>query len=196
LRTERGNGADLSLRVRQERLRGEAAVFYNRIDDFIFPSQTGETTGGLPVVALTQTDALLFGLEAHVDLGLTGWLWLELGADAVRGQQRANDEPLPRIPPYRLWSSVRFERGGWHAEATLKHAGEQDRTYGAETPTAGYTVCSAHASYSFAVARTTHTLTARLDNASDETYRNHLSYVKDLAPEMGRSLRVLYGLRF
>jgi hypothetical protein len=34
-----------------------------------------------------------------------------------------------------------------------------------------------------------HTLTARVDNLDDELYRNHLSYIKDLTPEMGRRLR-------
>jgi iron complex outermembrane receptor protein len=41
-----------------------------------------------------------------------------------------------------------------------------------------------------------HTFTVRLDNATDELYRNHLSYIKDLAPEAGRSLKGVYGLRF
>ena len=41
-----------------------------------------------------------------------------------------------------------------------------------------------------------HTITLRLDNATDETYRNHLSYIKDLVAEPGRSLKVVYGLRF
>ena len=34
--------------------------------------------------------------------------------------------------------------------------------------------------------KSTNTFTARLDNAADELYRNHLNHVKDLAPEMGR----------
>jgi hypothetical protein len=30
----------------------------------------------------------------------------------------------------------------------------------------------------------------------DELYRNHLSYIKDLAPEAGRGTRLVYGVRF
>jgi hypothetical protein len=30
----------------------------------------------------------------------------------------------------------------------------------------------------------------------DELYRNHLSYIKDQAAEMGRSFRLVYGVRF
>ena len=50
--------------------------------------------------------------------------------------------------------------------------------------------------YTFASGRTAHVVTLRGGNLADETYRNHLSYVKDLAPEMGRSLRLVYTLRF
>jgi hypothetical protein len=44
--------------------------------------------------------------------------------------------------------------------------------------------------------RSTSTITARLDNATDTLYRNHLNFLKDLAPEMGRSFRVVYGVKF
>jgi hypothetical protein len=39
-------------------------------------------------------------------------------------------------------------------------------------------------------------VTARVDNALNELYRNHLSLVKDLVPEPGRNFKVLYSLRF
>jgi hypothetical protein len=50
--------------------------------------------------------------------------------------------------------------------------------------------------YSFNSGRAVNTITARLDNATDELYRNHLSYIKDLTPEMGRNFKLLYGLKF
>lgn len=40
-----------------------------------------------------------------------------------------------------------------------------------------------------------YTVTVWLDNAADDLYRNHLSYIKDLAPGMGRSLKLVYGVR-
>jgi hypothetical protein len=41
-----------------------------------------------------------------------------------------------------------------------------------------------------------HTVTARLDNATNELYRNHLSLIKDLAPEMGRNFKLLHNVKF
>jgi iron complex outermembrane recepter protein len=53
-----------------------------------------------------------------------------------------------------------------------------------------------YASYTFGSGKATNTITARLDNATDTLYRNHLNYLKDLAPEMGRNFRVVYAVKF
>jgi iron complex outermembrane receptor protein len=68
--------------------------------------------------------------------------------------------------------------------------------FGEETTTDGYTLLRLFAVYSVQAGRAVHTITARLDNVTDELYRNHLSYIKDLAPEMGRNFKVLYNVRF
>ena len=65
-----------------------------------------------------------------------------------------------------------------------------------KTPTDGYTLLRLFASYSFGRRAVLHTITARLDNVTDELYRNHLSLIKDLAPEMGRNFKLLYNVRF
>jgi iron complex outermembrane receptor protein len=55
---------------------------------------------------------------------------------------------------------------------------------------------NAHGSYTLTTGTTAHTFTLRAGNLADELYRNHLSYVKDQAPEMGRSFKLVYTLRF
>ena len=65
-----------------------------------------------------------------------------------------------------------------------------------ETPSDGYNLLKLYASRSFTAGKMTNTLTARLDNATDRLYRNHLNYLKDLAPEMGRNFRVVYAVKF
>jgi iron complex outermembrane receptor protein len=196
LPTEVGYGFDVSLRYRGQRVAAEGTGFVNRIDQFIFPFQTGEVEDGLPVIQFISADSQLRGLEAHLDIGVTPNVWLLFGGDTVRGELRDGGGPLPRIPPYRLWTGLRYENGPFHLEGEVKNVGEQTRVYGAETPTDGYTLLNLHGSYQLTKGQTVHTFTLRLDNATDELYRNHLSYIKDLAPEVGRSLKVVYGLRF
>jgi iron complex outermembrane receptor protein len=196
LPSEAGLGVDLSLRYRGPRVAAEATLFRNSIDRFIFAFQTGAREDGLPVVSFVSADSLLQGFELHADLGLSESLWLELGGDGVRGEVRATGEALPRMPPYRAWVGLRFQKDGFHVEGELRGAARQKRVYGAETATPGYALVNLHGSYTFTAGRSAHTLTLRLDNATARLYRNHLSYIKDLAPEPGRSLKLVYGVRF
>jgi iron complex outermembrane receptor protein len=72
--------------------------------------------------------------------------------------------------------------GGWR---TKEDAGRSD----------GYQVSRLFAAYSFEAGGAVNTITARLDNVTDELYRNHLSFIKDFVPEMGRNVRLLYSVR-
>jgi outer membrane receptor protein involved in Fe transport len=65
-----------------------------------------------------------------------------------------------------------------------------------ETPTDGYNLRKVFASYSFQTGMTVSTITARLDNATNALYHNHLNYLKDLAPEMGRNFALVYNVKF
>jgi iron complex outermembrane receptor protein len=196
LQSERGLGADLSLRWRKTRFSGELTAFGNWIDNFIFPQQTGKKEGGFPVVEFEARDAQLVGLEGHMDLGLTGSLFLELGGDGVHGKARDNDDPLPRMPPWRGWAALRLETGGFHLEVEVRGARRQGRIHGFETTTGRYGLLNLHASYKLVRGSSVHTFTLRADNVTDQLWRNHLNFIKHLTPEMGRSLKAAYTLRF
>ena len=75
-------------------------------------------------------------------------------------------------------------------------AAKQDRVFGAETSTDGYQALKLFGSYSFVTRGAVNTITLRLDNATNELYRNHLSFIKDVVPEMGRNFKVVYSVRF
>ena len=68
--------------------------------------------------------------------------------------------------------------------------------FGEELPTEGYVTGKFFASYSFTGGGVLNTITARLDNAADTLYRNHLNYLKELLPEIGRSFKLVYSLGF
>jgi len=116
--------------------------------------------------------------------------------DAVRGELSDTDDPLPRMPAFRFIPGVRYQRNGLQVGGSVAVTGDQNRVFGAETPTEGATVLRLFGSYSFVAGGVTNTITARLDNATDELYRNHLNYLKDLLPEMGRNFKVVYTVAF
>lgn len=225
LKSERGTGFDVSLRGRSERVRAEFTVFRNAISDFIFRTPlSGEEfaareeeldgrfnvehgAGGegaaahghdseLPFVEFRGTDATLWGVEAHADVTLTSRLGAELTWDLVRAERTVDGQPLPRIPPQRFMGGLRVANGplqlGFNATAVAR----QGRVFGGELETAGYGLLRLYATYTLQSDRAIHTITARLDNATDRLYRNHLNYLKDIVPEIGRQFRVVYAVKF
>jgi iron complex outermembrane receptor protein len=68
--------------------------------------------------------------------------------------------------------------------------------FSTESGTDGYQLLRLFAAYTFGGADIAHTITARLDNATNALYRNHLSIIKDLVPEMGRNFKLVYNVRF
>ena len=147
--SEKGLGLDVSLRYRSRRLHAELTWFRNSIDDYIFPFQTGEVRGRPAGRELQVRGQQLQGFEAHVDVGFSDSLWLELGGDAVRGELRATARRFRGCRPTGAGSACATRRAASTSRAR-SHGGEQDRVYGAETPTDGYTVVNLHASYTFA----------------------------------------------
>ena len=211
LGSERALGFDASLRWRTPRASGEITYFRNAIDDYIFRNpisvdefderfghglEEGEEHDEFPVIEFTAADSLLQGVEAHTDVELGGGLDLELGMDYVRGQLRALDQPLPRIPPFRFRGGLRYHRSAFQAGGEISAVAKQARVFGEETPTAGYTLLRLFGSYSFGAGTVLHTVTARLENATDQLYRNHLSLIKDFVPEMGRNFKLVYAVQF
>ena len=65
-----------------------------------------------------------------------------------------------------------------------------------ETPTAGYGVVNLKASYTIPRQHFVHHLSMEVFNIGDNLYRNHVSLIKELAPEMGRGIRFGYAVSF
>jgi iron complex outermembrane receptor protein len=205
---ERGNGIDLSLRQQSGRFRAEANFFYYNIGDFVFLAPTGAIEDGLFEAEYLQGGSRHYGGEATLEVALSSYLSLLGGLDAVSsrltetvtspntGVATPSDTPLPRIPPLRgrLGFDVHYNGFSLRPEAIMASA--QEDTFTNETRTAGYTVFNIGASYTLARAHTAHVFSVNAFNLGDRLYRNHVSFIKDLAPEIGRGVRFSYTLRF
>lgn len=218
LAPEHAIGLDASLRWRFARGSGEVTYFRNNIDGYLFraprtleqfetdlprvearfPGREIDTDSAaeFPIVEYVAADSLLQGIEAHTDVQLTSQFAAEVGFDYVRGTLTATGEPLPRIPPFRFRGGLRYQRDAFQAGGELTFSAEQKRLFETEEPTAGYRLLRLFAAYTFQGGRLLHTITARVDNATDELYRNHLSLIKNLVPETGRDFKLLYNVKF
>jgi iron complex outermembrane receptor protein len=158
--------------------------------------EEGHEEEEIAFIEYVARDAMLQGIEAHADFAITSQLFAEVGADYVRGAVRDSDDALPRMPPFRFRGGLRYRNGGFQVGGEAVGVAKQDRVFGIEEPTAGYGLLKLFAAYSFQSGGATNTITARLDNATDSSYRNHLSYLKQFVPEMGRNFKLLYNVGF
>jgi iron complex outermembrane recepter protein len=208
LKREMSDGVEMSVRHRTDRVRGEATFFYYRLSDFIFLVPTGGFEDGLIEAEYLQGNSRFVGSEASLDVSLHPHVWLNLGLDVVDAQLTnavtspntgvtvAGGTGLPRIPPVRgrVGLDLRYKGLSVRPEAIM--ASHQDDVFPTETPTAGYATFNLGASYTVPTAHLTHVVSVNAFNLGDRLYRNHLSFIKQLMPEMGRGVRVSYTVRF
>jgi hemoglobin/transferrin/lactoferrin receptor protein len=194
----KGSGADSEYR---------AALYYNRISDYI----TGRDVSGAPgsnpcpppqASACKETVNLgrvrIAGLELSYRQQLVEGHWLRLEASLLRGRNEDLDEPLFQMPADELSLGWEGELGGLlggalNAEATLRAVRRQDRvasgfSRGGEDPTAGF----ATGDLALTWERGPHRLRLALRNLADRDYHEHLT--EGLAgaepPAPGRSLQL------
>ncbi len=221
LESENGAGFDLSVRGRSTRFEGEVTVFYNNIKNYVFRNPLTEEEfheredefndrfnkddsggdadhdhGEFPFVEFVGRDSVLAGFEAHGDVKLTPQFTVEATFDMVRGKLSDTGDPLPRIPPARLTAGLTYQRNALQVGGSMTVAADQNRVFGEETPTEGYTTGRLFASYAFNRANLLNTITARVENIGNTLYRSHLNYLKDVLPEAGRSFRLVYTASF
>lgn len=186
------------------RFTGDLHVYHSWYNGFIDERPTGdqfyfeEEDEFFPIYRFVQTDAKFYGFELEGAYAL--WqdgdrkLSLEGAADYVHAQ--TDFGPAARIPPYSVtgrlaWTSTRFD-----ASAEVRHVGEQDRVANTfELPTDDYTLVNASVALR-PFAQQNVTLFAEARNLTDEEAREHVSFLKDIAPLPGRNLRVGVAYRF
>ncbi|HEY9281983.1 MAG TPA: TonB-dependent receptor [Pyrinomonadaceae bacterium] len=195
LTRESSDGLELSLRHSTKRVRAEANFYRYSLRDFVFLAPTGELQEGLIEAAYLQADSRFAGVELGADIGLREDFFLNLNFDAVDAELKDAGTPLPRIPPMRgrVGFDWRYRNFSLRPEAVLVK--DQNEIFTTETRTPGYALFNLIASYSLARTHLAHIFSVNAYNLGDRVYRNHLSFIKDLAPEIGRGVRFTYTVR-
>ncbi|HEY1077122.1 MAG TPA: TonB-dependent receptor [Fontimonas sp.] len=221
---ETANNLDLSLGLDRGPWTWEISTFYNRISDYIFLDEVDQgrnadgsgapqtdgiadrvdeagnfsADGELLLLDFAQQDAEFYGAELVSRLRVieTGPLKLSVAgfADTVRGRLKSSGENLPRMSPTRLGLSSDAEYGPWSASLGYTRVMEQDHTAPLETNTPGHDLVSADLGYTLTLGGARATLYLQGRNLLDEKQRQSTSFLKDIAPQPGRSLYA--GIRF
>jgi iron complex outermembrane recepter protein len=206
---EVGLGVDVFLRGSLPRLAVEGSVFANRLSNFIYYEATGELDPRFrrfPVFQARGDDALFVGAEGRAQWEAVRNLVVDATVSSVRATRTATDDPLPDIPPLTASARVRYDAQRWFAMAGWDAAAAQNRvpraipvngeTIHPQQPTAGSGLLNAGFGLRWTTAERLHSVTLRVDNALDTVWRDHLSRIKDVAPQPGRNVQLLYRLSF
>ena len=198
LKPEHGDGVDFSLRHHTERLRLEGGAYYYNLSNYVYTAFTGATDPGshLPVVDYAQGHSRYTGMEASVEARVLPLLWLSGKVDYVRAELTDQNKPLPRIPPFRGTLGLDWRYNAFSVRPEMILVNPQARVFDNETATAGYALFDLNASYTFVTRRVSHIISLNGHNLGNKLYRNHLSFIKEIAPEAGRTLRANYAIRF
>ncbi|MCM2273875.1 MAG: TonB-dependent receptor [Candidatus Didemnitutus sp.] len=197
---ERSLGVDLSLRRRQDRFTGSVTLFASRFSGYIFEQDTGlvSVDEELPIYRFVQRDARFAGVEieliAHLHESRHHQADFRVTLDSVRGTNRTDGTPLPRITPLRVAWALDYRVPGWAFTAELRRSARADRTAPGESITDSFSSVNVAVSRRLQLGRADAELFLRGSNLLDRTGRLHTSFLKDIAPLPGRD--VTAGLRF
>ena len=205
LEMERSVGIDFSLRQLSNRVRFNFDVYYYRLSNFVFLAPQDidgdgeiDIEDGLQVGLYSQANASYFGAEANFDFTVNKYLGFFVNGDVTNAKLIDSDTPLIRIPPSRLRTGLNifYKNLSIRPEAIFVDRRTSGDIFPFETPTAGYTLFNIAGSYTIAREHYAHIFSFNAYNLTDKLYRNHLSFIKDFAPEQGRGIRVGYTFRF
>ena len=198
LDTETALNADLTLQWSGDRSWLELAVFYNDFQDYIFLFNSGREIEEVPVYLYRQDDAQFYGLELESEFHLAD-LWggsLELGVfgDVISGEFDSNGD-VPRLPPARLGAGLDWSDETLTTWVKVLAAADQDDPGDFESASDGYQRWDAGIDYRWRFRSDEELLVfLKWKNIGDEEIRLSTSFLRNYAPEAGRSVEA--GVRY
>jgi iron complex outermembrane receptor protein len=200
LKPETNNGIEGVYRVQSPRVTGQFSAYYNRIDKYIVPDIRGDTLVDgetVPLNHFSQSNATLRGAEASLEAEVAPHIVIGGQGDFVRASL-AGGGNVPFIPPARVAAHARWDNGHFSVGGEVRHGLKQDKVSGGDldVPTDAYTLLNFNAGWSMIANGLVHQLTLRVDNATDQEYRDATSFIKRFAFNPGRNVALVYKVLF
>ncbi len=198
---EKGRSAELSFREKTESSEGRVTAFVQDFTRFISLTDTGvvnpgedagDTADDLPEYAFGGTRARFYGAEVEYRRRLpweigNGYFEIESRLDWLRGQDRGRNTNLPRITPLRETVTLEYRNNFVRASGEIQHNHVQTRVGPNERVTDGYTWINLNLEAPWTTSFGLLQGMFRVNNLFDVEARNHVSFLKDLAPMPGRN---------
>ncbi len=204
LTKEKATAAEISFKSTTNKNQFTANVYSQFFNDYIALNPTGntQTVDGedFDEYAYQQVDAVFYGmdLENKNNLGTirNGVVSLINKFDFIRAKNKKSGDNLSRISPPRFSAGVEYSKDNWSTDVEAQYVFEQTKTSPNETRSKAYTLTNIGYNYTFTGQRSALSLFARVRNIFDVEARNHVSFLKEIAPLPGRNLIVGAQLQF
>ena len=201
LNVERSLGNDIALRRTEGTIRGSVGGFYNRFWNYISADPTGTTEDDLPVYVFQNIPADFGGFESQVayflDDSVNREVSFDFQPDYVWARNRDTHEYIPRVPPLRMKFGVNYYRSDlFKARVELQQVFEQDKVAAYETTTDAYSMLNLYLSKEMDYNGSVFEVFVRGTNLLGEKARNHVSFIKDVAPLPGASAMAGVRVKF
>ena len=198
LDTEYGTGVEIFGHWSTDYITALMTGYFNMMDSYIVFRNTGEINWQqiLPVYQAEAVDAYITGIESEVELPITRMLTLDIKTQYTHAENLTDNLPLPMIPPFKVLMNTHWERDSLAIGCETECTARQNRIDQFEQKTAGYSISRIYFQKTFFHGPVIHRLICSVDNVFDAEYRNHLSRIKSIMPEAGRSFKMNYKLYF
>ena len=199
---------DLGYKFNGNGFRAEIDLFHNWANAYIYQQRTGQFVDEegvacpadvtcFPLVESRQADATFMGYESKLIFPLMenhyGLVDLTLFSDYTRGQFVSGGD-VPRMPPLRFGFQLDHIKNNWNSNLRLTRGEAQEHPGAFDTVTDSYVQLNLSTQYRIKQIKDVDVMVfAKGNNLLDENIRNSTSYLRNFAPELGRSAEI--GLR-
>ena len=144
---------------------------------------------------LVGLEAMIYGFEPSFSTNFESSR-ISCNGSILRGINMDDDRPLSYMPPDQV--RVQYENNFFFLTNTFEaiFVSSQNRIGEFEVKTAGYNLLNYFGSYTISKNNRIHKIIFQLKNVFNQTYYNHLSKIKMIMPEAGRSLNINYRVYF
>lgn len=199
LKKETAYTADINWQYTQENRFIRIALYHYVFDGYIYNDRkkVRDPYHLNAVYKHEQRDASFSGGELTFEQQLTDQFAAVFQADTVTAQlTRGKNKNLPRIPPASMLFKVKWNRGDWSASLEDHYRFKQTKVADNESVSNAFNTINAYVGYTRTMVDSEFSVGLQLNNLLDSYGKNHVSYLKDFAPEDGRNVKLSARFEF
>ena len=193
IKNEVSNGIDFNIKRKDVSNTTSISAYYNYFNNYIGSFNTGtQREDGMDEAIFKSVKASFKGVELESKQLVADNLTANIRAEYVIAKNEDTGSYLPRIAPLKMGIGSTYQKERYSLNINLLHAFAQNKLSVNELKTDAYTNLSLLATYQIPVKYNIELFT-RANNLLNEDIRDATSYIKDIAPQGGRS--IMFGVR-